>query len=101
METEKKTIRKPKERAVVVYTDKRGVFFGYTDKPFSREQMTLKRCRMCVYWDKGGALGLASDGPGSKCRVTPAVAEQILVDLHGESLCSPEAIGAWEAQPWG
>jgi len=93
--------KKTKERAVVVYTDKRGVFFGYTDEPFNREQMTLKRCRMCVYWDKNGVLGLAANGPGPKCRVTPAVLEQVLVDIHGETLCTPEAIKAWEKQPWG
>ena len=92
---------KANERAVVVCTDKRGVFFGYTDKPFNREQMVLKRCRMCVYWDSKGVLGLAVNGPGPKCRVTPAVLEQTLVDIHSQTLCTDVAIKCWESEPWG
>lgn len=101
MKTKKKITKKQKERAVVVYTDKRGVFFGYTDKPFNRKQMTLKRCRMCVSWDNNGVLVLSSNGPSEKCRITPATPEMTLIDLHGESLCSEEAIEKWEKQPWG
>ena len=92
---------------VLVYTDKRGVFFGWA-KPADlerddwRKQIALTECRMCVRWSKDvrGVLGLAATGPTASCRITPAVAEQTLVDLHGVTACSAEAVAAWEKEPW-
>jgi hypothetical protein len=38
-----------KERAVVVTTEHRGVFFGYADD-IDGDQIELKRVRLCLYW---------------------------------------------------
>ena len=91
---------KKNERAVVLCTDKLGVFFGYTDKPFNRNKMVLSRCRMAVEWVAHGIGDLAVGGPQEGSRITPAVSKWLLVDLHSEMLCSEEAIAGWEADPW-
>ena len=89
------------ERAVVICTDKRGVFFGYATDT-SGDLVTLSRPRMCVYWDAAtkGVLGLAATGPTSGCRVTLAPPK---IELRGITCvieCSPEAVAAWEKSPW-
>lgn len=52
---------KQAERAVLVTTEHRGVFFGYATET-DGETITLKNARNCVYWssDVKGFLGLAS-----------------------------------------
>jgi hypothetical protein len=92
---------------VLVYTDKRGVFFGWvspTDLETNswRTQLTLTDARMAVQWAKSvhGVLGLAANGPNSECRITPAVPSMTLVDLHGVTSCTPKAVKAWESEPW-
>jgi hypothetical protein len=49
------------ERAVMVTTQHRGVFFGYATDT-TGEAISLKRARMAVYWvaDLRGVLGLAA-----------------------------------------
>ena len=89
------------ERPVVVCTQYRGVFFGYTADT-SGDQITLKRSRMCLYWSKSlrGVLGLASEGPNSECRISGPVKS---IDLRGVTAViemSPEAVAKWEAAPW-
>lgn len=61
------------ERAVVVTTEHRGVFFGYA-RETSGETIALRAARLCVYWsaDLRGFMGLASHGPNSSCKVGPA-----------------------------
>ena len=69
------------ERAVVVCTAKRGVFFGYTRETgqaiFERTTVTLQRARMCTYWsaETKGVLGLGSIGPQKGSRIGPQVPE--------------------------
>lgn len=55
---------KSKERAVIVTTAHRGVFFGYATDT-DADTIALKRARLCVYWsaDVRGFMGLASGGP--------------------------------------
>lgn len=72
----KKIAAKAAERAVVVTTAHRGVFFGYTTESsadiIKTESATLKRARLCVYWqDTKGFMGLASGGPTAKCKIGP------------------------------
>jgi hypothetical protein len=92
---------------VLVCTDKRGVFFGWVSHSALkgegwRKRLVLKDARMAVYWsgDVRGVLGLAAKGPTSSCKITPVVPEQILVDSHGVTRCTPEAVAAWEEEPW-
>ena len=91
---------KSKERAVLVTTQYRGVFFGYAEDT-SGECVQLKRARNVLYWtaETKGFLGLASGGPKPGCRIGP----QADIELRGVTCvaeCTPAAIQAWEAAPW-
>lgn len=90
-----------KERAVVVTTDKRGVFFGYATAT-DGDQITLSRARMCVFWssDVRGVVGLAATGPTSGCRVTRAAPAIQLRGVTAVMDASPEASVAWEREIW-
>lgn len=89
------------ERAVIVTTAHRGVFFGYV-KDANGPTINLSRARMCVYWsaDLRGLLGLASVGPSGKCRISPAANMQVR-DVTAVIEVSPEAVEKWEESPWG
>lgn len=99
----KKTSRKvpPVERAVLVTTAHRGVFFGYATDT-NGDSITLKRARCCLYWsaDTKGFLGLASSGPTASCRIGPAAPSLDLRDITSVAEVSPEAVKAWEGAPW-
>jgi hypothetical protein len=91
-----------KERfPVVVTTEHRGVFFGYTEDPMS-DPMKLYDARNCVYWsaDVKGWLGLAVGGPTSGCRIGPKVKGFILKDITSVAEVGEAAVAAWEAAPW-
>lgn len=94
-------MRKSKvERAVLVTTAHRGVFFGYatdTDGAIVK----LRKARNCLYWsaDVQGFLGLARTGPTSSCRIGPA-ADIELRDVTCVAICTPEAVAAWEGAKW-
>jgi hypothetical protein len=85
---------------VVVTTAHRGVFFGYASDT-SGETIRLARARLCVYWDASlkGFMGLASVGPGPKCRIGPAASIE-LRNITAVLECTPEATAAWESAPW-
>ena len=89
-----------KERAVVVTTTHRGVFFGYADD-IDGAIIKLRAARNCVYWssDVKGFMGLAATGPSKNCKVGPA-ANISLRDISSVMECSPEATAAWERAPW-
>ena len=89
-----------KERAVVVTTQHRGVFFGdATD--VDGAIIKLRAARNCISWssDIKGFMGLGATGPSKQCRVGPA-ADISLRDITSVVECSPEATQAWEAAPW-
>jgi len=88
------------ERAVLVTTAHRGVFFGYASDT-DGQTIKLRGARNCLYWDSKvkGFIGLASTGPIGGCRVGPA-ADIELRDITCVAECSPEAVKAWEAAPW-
>lgn len=100
MVTNKKT-----ERAVVVTTEHRGVFFGYLEKGADKspESIELRNCRMCVYWsaETKGVLGLAATGPVRGCKITHQVPKMIAYKITAVLDCAPEAVAAWEAGIWG
>jgi len=89
-----------KERAVVVTTQHRGVFFGYASDT-DGAIIKLRAARNCLYWstDIKGFMGLAATGPTKSCRIGPAV-DIDLRDITSVIACSPEAIQAWEGAPW-
>lgn len=88
------------ERAVVVTTAHRGVFFGYA-KETSGPTIKLRAARNAVYWvtDLRGFMGLASIGPNKACRIGPA-ADIELRDITAVVECSAEAVEKWEKAPW-
>ena len=89
-----------KERAVLVTTAHRGVFFGYA-KDTSGDTIKLRAARCCVYWpaENKGFLGLASIGPASGARVGPA-ADLDVRAVTSVAECTPAAVDAWEKAPW-
>lgn len=91
---------KTNERAVIVTTAHRGVFFGYSDAT-DGDTISLKRARLCVYWsaDVKGFMGLASGGPTKSCRIGPA-ADITLRNITGVVEVSDGAVKAWESAPW-
>jgi len=92
---------KSSERAVLVTTAHRGVFFGYaTDTTGST--IKLRAARLCVYWsaDLRGFMGLASHGPTGSCRVGPAADIEVR-DVTSVSEVSHQATEKWEKAQWG
>lgn len=92
--------KKTKERAVLVTTAHRGVFFGFARKTDGKS-IDLRGARNCLYWpaENQGFLGLASNGPVRGARVGPA-ADITLHDVTCVAACTPEATAAWEAAKW-
>lgn len=88
------------ERAVLVTTAHRGVFFGYAVET-DGATIKLRDGRNCVYWpsENRGFIGLATMGPMKGSRVGPA-AEIELRDITSVAECTPAAVAAWEAAPW-
>ena len=92
--------KQKRERAVLVTTTHRGVFFGYATDT-AGAVIKLRAARNCLYWPVGnkGFLGLASIGPANGARVGPA-ADIELRDITCVAECTAEAVKAWEAAPW-
>ena len=92
---------KNKERAVLVTTEYKGVFFGYAEDTNGGDTIKLKRARNCIYWPTSneGFMGLATYGPKQGSRVGPrADIELRKVTSVGE--VTPEAVEKWEAIKW-
>ena len=88
------------ERAVLVTTVHRGVFFGYATQT-KGPTIKLRAARNCIYWPASnkGFLGLANMGPLDGARVGPA-ADIELRDITCVAECTPDAVKAWESSPW-
>lgn len=95
-----------KERALLVTTAHKGVFFGYGDGKVStadgKTSIALAKARNCLYWpqDVRGFIGLAVSGPGKGSRVGPSVSTIQLFDITSVSEVSPEATDKWEKALW-
>lgn len=89
-----------KERAVLVTTAHRGVFFGYA-KETSGSTINLRAARLCVYWsaDMRGFMGLASHGPSSNCKIGPSADIEVR-DVTSVSEVTPEAEEKWLKAKW-
>lgn len=88
------------ERAVIVTTAHRGVFFGYVTDT-DGETIELKRARLCVYWPatNKGFMGLAADGPKSGSRIGPA-ADITLRSITAVVEVTPAAEVEWNKGIW-
>jgi len=88
------------ERPVVVTTQHRGVFFGYTTQTDGKT-IKLRAGRLCVYWstDLRGFMGLASHGPSKGCKIGPP-ADIELRDITAVLEVTSDAVKRWEDAPW-
>lgn len=88
------------DRAVLVTTAHRGVFFGYATET-DGEIVRLKRARLCLYWssDVKGFMGLAANGPSKSCRIGPP-ADIDLRAITAVVKVTPAAAAQWEQAPW-
>lgn len=103
MATKKDQSKATTERAVLVTTAARGVFFGYLIGPVAKDRVTLRACRNIISWDMAtkGFLGLAGNGPTDGCRVGPAAGDESdLFDITGVFGCTEQAVARFEAAPW-
>jgi hypothetical protein len=106
-----KTTKKAKTRAVLVTTEHRGVFFGWTADPADATTVRLTGVRNCLYWTSktGGFLGLAEAGPldatvsGNGSRIGSACKGPVtLQKVTCVAEVTPEAVNVWETAPcWG
>ncbi|MCB2107008.1 MAG: hypothetical protein KDE14_04870 [Rhodobacteraceae bacterium] len=90
-----------KERAVVVTTQHRGIFFGYTTDPDDAAVIHLRAGRNVLKWSGSchGFMGLANMGPVNDSRVGPP-ADIAIRDITSMALCTDEAVKVWESAPW-
>lgn len=90
----------PSERAVVVTTAHRGVFFGYATNT-DGETIKLRAARLCTYWSAAmrGFMGLASIGPDKDCKIGPP-ADLELRNITSVVAVTPDAVTRWESGPW-
>lgn len=86
----------PKERAVIVTTSHRGVFFGYATDT-TGDTIQLRGAKMAIYWaTTRGYMELAAIGPNSNSKISlPADMEVRGVTSVVE--VTPEALVKWEA----
>lgn len=91
------------ERAVLVTTSHRGVFFGYVNGTYSPGDTVihLRAARNVIYWPTGnqGFLGLAAMGPKSEARVGPP-ADIELRDITCVAQCTDDAAAKFGAFKW-
>ena len=87
-----------KEKPVVVWTDKRGVIFGYTDNADARP-IVLRNARMCLYWPSsvGGVFGLCDIGPNKDSKISASLPSATFEGVTGVADVTPEAETAWLA----
>lgn len=89
----------------LITTSKRGVFFGYhapLPPDTLPETLTLKDCRMVVYYSAEcrGITGLAASGPKKGSRISPKALETTVTPVDSASVCTPEAVAAFESGVW-
>ena len=85
-----------KERPVIVCTEFRGVFFGYSDDT-SDDVIHLKKARMAIYWGTTrGVMELAETGPTSSSKIS-ARADIELRKITAVFEVTPAAVENWEA----
>ena len=87
------------ERAVVICTNLRGIFFGYATDT-SGDSVKLRSARNAYYWKcTGGVLQLGNTGPlpGSK------IGDRADLEVRGVTAiieCTPASVTAWEKATW-
>lgn len=90
---------KVKEVPVIVCTENRGVFFGYT-ADLNADPIVLSRARMAIYWGTTrGVMELAETGPTSKSKISARADIPRLPKVTAVFAVHPSAVEKWEAVP--
>ena len=81
---------------VVIWTDKRGVIFGYCTDTSARP-ITLTNARMCLYWSAavGGVFGLCDIGPDAESKISAALPSAVFEGVTGVATVTDKAEAAW------
>ncbi len=89
------------EKAYIVCTAHRGVFFGYA-RDVHGDVIELRNARMAVYWsaDVRGVVGLADGGPTASCKISQPAPSMQLRAITAVLEASESAARAWESAPW-
>lgn len=89
-----------KERAVLVTTAHKGVFFGFATET-GGSTIKLRAGRCCVYWsaDLQGFMGLAAMGPNSSCKIGPAADIEVR-DITAVVEVTDAAAEKWTKARW-
>ena len=89
---------KKTKRPVIICTEYRGVFFGYTDNT-DGDAVHLSRARMAIYWGTTrGVMELAETGPNEKSKIS-ARADITLRKVTAVFEVTEEAVARWESTP--
>ena len=85
-----------KEKAVIVCTEFKGVFFGYTTDS-SGDRCHLRGARMAIYFGTTrGVMELAETGPTAKSKIS-ARADIEVRKITAVFAVTPSAVKAWES----
>ena len=81
---------------VVIWTDKRGVIFGYCTDTSARP-ITLTNARMCLYWPAsvGGVFGLCDIGPNDESKISAVLPSAVFEGVTGVATVTAKAEEAW------
>ena len=85
------------DKAILVTTAHRGVFFGIVpdEQDLTAKTMTLTAARMAIYWGTTkGVAELAQDGPNGSSRIG-AKADVLLHDITAVFTVTDEAREKW------
>jgi hypothetical protein len=88
---------------VVVRTEHKGLFCGeLTFRSADDSRVTLKDARQIVYFEAKtkGSLGIAGGGVSRDSRVSPKAPSISLRGVIEIMEATPQAVAAWEAEPW-
>ena len=90
------TVSAPTERPVIICTEFRGVFFGYT-KDTSGDVIHLRGARMAIYWGTTrGVMELAETGPTSKSKISSRADIEVR-KITAIFEATPAAVAKWES----
>lgn len=84
------------KRPVIVCTEHRGVFFGYTDD-YKGTEIELENASMAIaFGTTKGVMELADTGPTSRSKLS-ARADIFVRKVSAVLFCKPAAAEAWES----
>jgi len=92
--------KQTKERLVVVLTEFKEIFCGWTNDT-DGERVSLRQARQACYYSEGthGLLGLAVEGPAEGSKIGPAADMEVRKPVNIIE-CTPQAAEAWSTAKW-